>query len=71
MASRSPSADGPSPKAASFSRKPASTSSEIGGRQRVLGGQAPMAPAGCFVGGLEGVEFGDQPIPQDCRVIGS
>jgi hypothetical protein len=35
----------------------------VGGRQRVLGGQAPIGPAGRLVGGLKAVEFGDQPIP--------
>jgi len=32
----------------------------VGGRQRVLGRQAPVGPDGGFVGGLEGVELGDQ-----------
>jgi hypothetical protein len=32
----------------------------VGGRQRILGGQAPLGPAGRLVGGLKGVELGDQ-----------
>jgi hypothetical protein len=42
----------------------------VGARQRVLGGQAPMGPARRVVGGLKGVEFSDQPIPQCCGLIG-
>ena len=42
----------------------------VGGRQRVLGGQAPMGPAGGLLGGLKAVEFGDQPIPQRRGLIG-
>jgi hypothetical protein len=37
----------------------------VGGCQRIFGGQAPMGPAGGFVGGLKGMEFRDQPISQD------
>jgi hypothetical protein len=36
----------------------------VGGCQRVLDGQASMGPAGRLVGGLKGVEFGDQPMSQ-------
>ena len=42
----------------------------VGGRQRVLGGQAPMGPAGGLLGGLKTVEFGDQALPQRRRLIG-
>jgi hypothetical protein len=36
----------------------------VGGRQRVLGGQASMGPAGRLVGRLKRAKFGDQPISQ-------
>ena len=42
----------------------------VGGRQRVLNGQAAKGPTGGLVGGLKGVKFGDQPIPQQCGLIG-
>jgi hypothetical protein len=41
----------------------------IGGRQRILGGQAPMGLTGRLVGGLKCVEFGDEPIPQHRGLI--
>ena len=41
----------------------------VGGRQRVLGGQASVGPGGRFVSGLKVAELGHQPIPQRRRLI--
>jgi hypothetical protein len=61
--SRPPIAEGREPSRRSLPRQIG-----IGGRQRVFGGQAPTRPAGRLVGGLKGVEFGHQPIPQRRRL---